>query len=134
MLHAHKNNTPYALNQSTVEELRLAIDEKFSFVVQLYLKDTRTRLETIAESITCEGKADIITRMAHSIRSASAQLGADQLADLANTMETTTRTQGNAAAPEELLALLKQMQMSFQDVEMFLGNLCAEQDRPMKSI
>jgi CheY-like chemotaxis protein/signal transduction histidine kinase len=74
------------LNTRTVEELRELMQEKFEAIIQTYMRDTPIRFKTMRDAITASD-AEQLYRAAHSLKSASASLGANGLSELARQLE-----------------------------------------------
>ncbi|MGD8234679.1 MAG: response regulator [Chromatiales bacterium] len=74
------------LDTRTVEELRELMQEKFVPIIQTYMRDTPIRFKTMREAITASD-AEQLYRAAHSLKSASASLGANGLSELARQLE-----------------------------------------------
>jgi CheY-like chemotaxis protein/HPt (histidine-containing phosphotransfer) domain-containing protein len=74
------------LNTRTVEELRELMQEKFVPILQTYMRDAPIRFKTMREAITASD-AEQLYRAAHSLKSASASLGANGLSEFARQLE-----------------------------------------------
>ena len=85
-------------------------------VLQAYLADTPTHLRTIKSAID-SGSTVQIRKAAHSLKSSSANVGADALAQRCREMEQLGRNDTTAGAA----ALLDDMERSFQAVRQALG-------------
>jgi signal transduction histidine kinase/DNA-binding response OmpR family regulator len=85
-------------------------------VLQAYLEDTPTHLQTIAQAIA-NGNASQMRKAAHSLKSSSANVGADALARRCKELEQLGRNDTTAGAA----ALLVEMERSFQAARQALG-------------
>jgi response regulator RpfG family c-di-GMP phosphodiesterase len=81
-------------------EVRELLGTKFANSIQLYLGDTANRIATIAQLVNDSMAAEKVMLNAHSIKSASAHMGAVRFAAIASTMEMQARAalDGVAAA------------------------------------
>ncbi len=77
---------PTHLNTRTVEELRELMQENFEPILQTYMRDTPIRFKTMRDAITASD-AEQLYRAAHSLKSASASLGANGLSEFARQLE-----------------------------------------------
>ena len=77
---------PMHLHTRTIEELRELMQEKFEAIIQTYMRDTPIRFKTMRDAITAND-AEQLYRAAHSLKSASASLGASCLSELARQLE-----------------------------------------------
>ncbi|MFS2007527.1 response regulator [Duganella sp. CT11-25] len=85
-------------------------------VLQAFLEDTPTHLQTIRQAIA-SGNAVQMRKAAHSLKSSSANVGADALAQRAKELELLGRNNTTAGAA----ALLAEMERSFQAARQALG-------------
>ncbi len=90
-----------AVDLQIVQELRELLEDGFSELVQVYLKDAPTHLARISTSIPA-GDANSLREAAHSLKSSSANLGAIGLSELARTLEAIGR-EGRTEGARELL-------------------------------
>ena len=74
------------LDTRTVGELRELMQEKFVPIIQTYMRDTPIRFKTMRDAITASD-AEQLYRAAHSLKSASASLGANGLSEFARQLE-----------------------------------------------
>ncbi len=74
------------LDKRTVEELRELMQEKFQAIIETYMRDAPIRFKTMRDAITASD-AEKLYRAAHSLKSASASLGAINLSGLARQLE-----------------------------------------------
>ena len=77
---------PVHLDTRTVEELRELMQEKFRAIIETYMRDTPIRFKTMRDAITA-GNPEQLYRAAHSLKAASASLGANGLSELARQLE-----------------------------------------------
>lgn len=108
-------------NQEALEEVKAALGEKFSSVLQLYLRDTRTRLGDIERALGDGKDISKVAISAHSIRSASAHMGATRMAEVATSME---HTAGHVTEHHKLPQLFTQMKEVFAETEKVYEPLC----------
>jgi HPt (histidine-containing phosphotransfer) domain-containing protein len=74
------------LDTRTIEELRELMQEKFQAIIETYMRDAPIRFKTMRDAITASD-AEKLYRAAHSLKSASASLGAINLSGLAKQLE-----------------------------------------------
>ncbi|USX19136.1 response regulator [Oxalobacteraceae bacterium OTU3REALA1] len=108
------------INRQALENIRALSasngDALLERVLQAYLEDTPTHLRTIKAAID-SGSTVQIRKAAHSLKSSSANVGADALAQRCREMEQLGRNDTTAGAA----ALLDDMERSFQAVRQALG-------------
>jgi len=108
------------INRHALENIRALSasngDALLERVLQAYLEDTPTHLRTIKSAID-SGSTVQIRKAAHSLKSSSANVGADALAQRCREMEQLGRNDTTAGAA----ALLDDMERSFQAVRQALG-------------
>ena len=78
-----------ALDLGVIDGLRASVEGDTAFVIELieaYLTDSATQLDAI-ESAVAAGDAEAVVRPAHTLKSASATLGAMALSVAARTLE-----------------------------------------------
>ncbi|MEB3219201.1 MAG: response regulator [Nostocales cyanobacterium 94392] len=90
-----------ALNQMAGDNAKEFIAE----LVDSYLEDANLRMETIGMAIT-QDNAALLFQAAHTLKSASANVGANKLADLCQKLEEISR-KGSTDGTAEILTLLK---------------------------
>jgi len=116
-----------AFDHRTLRHLRGSLGDKFAPFITVYRQDTARRLDSIEQALQTDGKRDPIIINAHSIRSASASLGATQLAELAATMESAA---GQEATTTTALAdQLQVMRRAFAATERILESVNQTKDR-----
>jgi len=74
------------LDTRTIEELRELMQEKFQAIIETYMRDAPIRFKTMRDAITASD-AEKLYRAAHSLKSASASLGAIDLSGFAMQLE-----------------------------------------------
>ena len=82
-----------ALDMGVIEGLRASVEGDTAFVIELidaFLADSATQLQAIDIAVTA-GDPEAVVRPAHTLKSASATLGAMQLSAAAGTLETAGR-------------------------------------------
>jgi two-component system sensor histidine kinase/response regulator len=108
------------INRQALENIRALSasngDALLERVLQAYLEDTPAHLRTIRAAID-SGSTVQIRKAAHSLKSSSANVGADALAQRCREMEQLGRNDTTAGAA----ALLDEMERSFQAVRQALG-------------
>ena len=94
-----------ALDIEALDGLRASVEGDTAFVIELidaFLADSALQLTAI-ESAVAAGDADALIRPAHTLKSASATLGATRLSATARTLETAGRA-GEVGEPDALAA------------------------------
>ena len=108
------------INRQALENIRALSavhgDALLERVLQAYLDDTPTHLQTLRQAIA-SGNTSQVRKAAHSLKSSSANVGADVLAQRCKEMEQLARNDTTAGAA----ALLVDMDRSFQAVRQALG-------------
>ncbi|WEF35477.1 response regulator [Pseudoduganella chitinolytica] len=108
-----------ALNRRALDAIRALSADKgealLQRVIEAFVADTPTHLQTLRAALTDANTAGL-RRAAHSLKSASANVGADSLAQLCKDMEQLGRNDSTAGAP----ALLAGMEREFHAVRLAL--------------
>ena len=95
-----------AIDRAVAEELREVMGDDFRALVKVFLEDAPSHVAQL-EAAALAADLDAMAGPAHSLKSASANLGASVLSDLARIIETGAR-KGQLAAPELRVARLAQ--------------------------
>jgi signal transduction histidine kinase/CheY-like chemotaxis protein/HPt (histidine-containing phosphotransfer) domain-containing protein len=81
---------PPSIDRGVFDELLEVMGDEFAALVKVYLEDTPKNLRILAEAAK-RGDTDGMVAPAHSLKSTSANLGANRLSDLAKKIETNSR-------------------------------------------
>lgn len=113
------NRNKDGLDEIVLAEVREFTGDKFSSILQMYLKDTEKNIETIlSNNTTADMKADV-RRAAHSMKSSSLHLGASALSEIAAEIEDYFAPGGEErstrTAVDEALAKLRPVFVSTQE-------------------
>ena len=95
------------LDMNVIAELRDVMGEQFGLLCERYIADTGQRLEAMTAAVAARD-ADTLRAQAHSLKGASANLGALGLADLCLAMEQLAKA-GSWETAEGQLQALQQM-------------------------
>lgn len=95
------------LDMNVVAELRDVMGEQFGFLCERYIADAGQRLEAMAAAVAAKD-VDTLRAQAHSLKGASANLGALGLADMCLAMEQLAKTGSWEAAEGQLQELQRE--------------------------
>jgi HPt (histidine-containing phosphotransfer) domain-containing protein len=117
------------LNETVLDELRSSVQGDRAFVVDLvetYLSDGEAHVADV-EAAMAAADASALVRPAHTLKSSSATVGAEQLAGLARGLEMAGRSGSlDAAAGEQVASLREAWREAAQALRAWIGH---EQDR-----
>lgn len=99
------------LDSTIISELKEIMGEDLEMLLSTYVEDTQQKIEQLKLEIN-EDNADSIRRTAHSIKGSSKNVGATELADWCQQMETAARD-GDLQDADSQLA---NIEISFQNV------------------
>jgi HPt (histidine-containing phosphotransfer) domain-containing protein len=113
---------PSVLDPQAIENLRAldpdGNDEFLREIVGIFLEDTPLRINDLDQSALANDPARFV-RAAHSIKGSSANIGANALRTVAETLEHQSRTQGLA----HVAALIAQVKAEFSRTQIALSEL-----------
>lgn len=114
----HDDGTPVldAARISTLRDLDSGDGELLRLLVDEYANDTRAQLDTLHAALA-EGDPHAVERAAHTVKGASANIGATRLAELCRELEAL----GRAAALGSGRELLERIETEFESVRHALG-------------
>ena len=75
-----------SLNLELFEELRILLNDNFSYLIDTYISDTTKRVEQLNAAIETENWDEVRT-IAHVMKSSSANIGALELSDISQQIE-----------------------------------------------
>jgi HPt (histidine-containing phosphotransfer) domain-containing protein len=90
--------------------------EVFPTLVDTYLAETRTRVDTLEEHFDT-GALDVVERHAHDIKSCAGTLGAEAVRDHAARLEHAARDSDDAVVREELPKVLHAARVAYPAIE-----------------
>lgn len=99
--------TPDVLDAATLADLEDIMGDELCALVTAYLKDGDTRLKALREAADRDDAAEV-GKLAHSLKSASANLGAQPLATEAKGVEQDARS-GTLRDPSARVAVLERL-------------------------
>jgi len=109
------NATPNTLDDQVLRQLRDEIGQGFERMVRFYLEDSPVQIQQLALALTTND-ARQVRELAHSLKGASRNLGADKLAAVAKQLEDA----GEQHSLENSEALLRQLREEYQFIEQLL--------------
>ena len=92
------------LDQALLAELRALMEDDFGTLLEAYLADSERRLLEVADAWAA-GDFDALRRSAHSLKGASSNLGANELAGRCQTLEHLARDEITDAVPAAMAAV-----------------------------
>jgi len=107
------------LDNSVFSEIRTVMNGQLSSYVSLFLKDVKTKIESIAK-ILDDGENEKVVIPAHIIKSSSRLMGGMRLSAIAAEME--KKAAAKSLADEDLQELYSQMQLSFIELKRQLSD------------
>lgn len=111
-------NSNSILNQSTIDQTKAIMNDKFSMMIEFFLEDTNTYINTIEEGVKIKN-VEMIIAPSHTIKSSASQLGADKLSILAKEMEQLSINiyEGKSSDFERIVILFEDLKYAFLEVE-----------------
>jgi len=106
------------LDEAPLEELRALMEDAFADLLEAYLVDSERRLFELAESWEA-GDLEALRRSAHSLKGASSNIGAPELAARCGRLEHLARDQDIDGVPEAL----EQVRVELREVRDALASL-----------
>lgn len=106
------------LDQAMLAELRALMEDEFPTLLEAYLADSERRLLEASDAWAA-GDFDALRRSVHSLKGASSNLGATELAGRCQTLEHLARDQVADGVPEALDAVtaeLREVQAALRSV------------------
>jgi HPt (histidine-containing phosphotransfer) domain-containing protein len=103
-------------------------DEVLAGVLERYLEDSPKLLQTMAQAVAQKQAADL-GRAAHSLKSTSAMLGAKNLSQLCQELETMSLTacaNTYAVSLASLVAMVSQVKTEYEKVQTTLQQKCQQ--------
>ncbi len=91
--------------RETIEQLKELLGSDFALLVSAFDQDNRVHLNSL-EGLISSGDHQQVSREAHSIKGASSNLGALELADLCQQLESSAK-QGDLSRASDLLEKIK---------------------------
>lgn len=91
--------------KETIEQLKQLLGDEFSVLVNAFEQDNRQHLESIEQLIE-DDDAEQVSRQVHSIKGASSNLGAIELASVCQQLEAQAKA-GDLSNAKELLAQIR---------------------------
>lgn len=110
------NDKPH-LDEEALAELKDVMEEEFDVLIQAYLADSRSRIESLEQALS-EYNPDIFAKTAHSFKGSSINIGAPRLGQVCFEAEKL----GKAGALEQAPAVLEQIYTEFREVQQRLEN------------
>lgn len=92
------------LDQALLAELKALMEDEFGTLVEAYLADSEQRLLEVADAWAADD-LDTLRRSAHSLKGASSNLGAIELAGRCQTLEHLARDEITDAVPAAMAAV-----------------------------
>lgn len=130
----HSRGSEQHINAVILEDLLEAIGDGFSPMIALFLEDTPEKLRLLRDAIMHE-ESEYVEQLAHAVKGAARNIGADRLAHLAKSLEETGGTEG----VDDQLAVVKRAFEEFDEVKAVLeheiqpGKERASSKKPVKS-
>jgi len=98
-------------------EMKYIMGNQFDYAVQLYLNDTQFNLDNLKRQVTQDRMPEDIILLGHSLKSASAYMGAVKLAHLSRKLELQARSAADShASIKTLQPLVQEIDQAFTEV------------------
>jgi two-component system, sensor histidine kinase and response regulator len=110
------NSTISSLNLSILDNLKIAMEDDFEELIHAYIKSSQSNIDELCAAFEKQDNKTM-QRMAHSLKSASANLGASLLSTQAEILEKDCRD--NSSIPDSQLLTIKD---EFEKVTKLLEN------------
>ncbi len=112
------------INLSSVEDARTIMQDKFPLMIEYFLEDAATYINSIDEGLAAND-AEKVQAPAHTIKSSAAQIGADKVSDLAKQIECMAKDimNSNSQDFQEISSLCKKLKEAFAETEPELKKL-----------
>lgn len=114
------NDKPH-LDEEALAELQDVMEGEFDVLVQTYIGDSSERIARLKAALNADD-IDGFTKMAHSLKGSSINIGAPHLGELCEKAEMA----GKAHKPDQMPALLKAIDVEFKAVSGRLQSLVKE--------
>ncbi len=99
-----RSETSQVLDLQQVEELRDVLEDEFSAVIEAYLKDAERKVESVVAAADTQD-AEALRHAAHSLKGSCRNVGARQLAESCQVIESLAYDDQLEDVPPALLAL-----------------------------
>jgi HPt (histidine-containing phosphotransfer) domain-containing protein len=100
------------LDVATMQETKSVMRDKFPKMVEYFLEDIGTYIDTISRAVA-EGKMEAIIPPAHTAKSSSRQMGAMRMSAIAKAIELTAREAADANAMPTIAGLLPALEDAY---------------------
>ena len=101
---AGRSDSTQVLDLQQVEELRDVLEDEFSAVIEAYLKDAERKVESVVAAADTQD-AEALRHAAHSLKGSCRNVGARQLAESCQVIESLAYEEQLDDVPMALLAL-----------------------------
>jgi len=106
-----------SINLTILDELKVLMEDDFSFLIETYINDSDERIRALEDSIS-SCNSEQIREIAHSFKGSSANLGAQPLADKCFKLELMGR-ESSLSGVEDAFSELK---AEYQEVRAFMSS------------
>ena len=106
------------LDEEALAELQDVMEDEFEVLIQTYLADSRTRLDSLRQALEA-GDVDAFAKTAHSFKGSCINIGAPRLGELCRNAEKIGQSESLAEAPP----VLEEIESEFQRVTEAFGAL-----------
>lgn len=106
------------LDESALAELKEVMEGDFDTLVQTFLTDSRSRIQTLREALG-QGDEEQIVKTAHSFKGSCINMGAPQLSDYCSQVEQAGKV-GDLSGMDSRLSVIER---EFEEVEQRLARL-----------
>lgn len=93
------------INFTTLDEMKSVMGDVFIQLIPTYLEQSDEMI-TEMSGLFASGDMDTLERHAHSMKSSSLNVGAENLSEIARELEDTTRSKGNTDTINELIGAI----------------------------
>ena len=118
---ANSNVSEHVLDEAVLREVKEFMGDKFSSVLQMYLRDAQNHLDIIFKGATDSESLSNVMRAAHSLKSASAHIGAGAVSKLASELEASARAAMDKGTMVETATVHAQLVVAFDDTKKALA-------------
>lgn len=109
---------PHVIHQSTFDNLKQLMGKNFLLILKEYLRTAEAFMVQI-QAANSNQDIEELARVAHPLKSSSAQIGAVAVRDIAGRIEDTARTKGDFGQFPEMV---KELEQSFDELKVSLSS------------
>jgi len=112
------NSNGHTIDQSVLDDAKEVMGDKMSMIIEYFLEDSQTYMRDIDTALPANDFETIAAR-AHTLKSSSREMGANQVSEIARELEETARVAKDGTAPDcrKVTALVEDLKISYVAAE-----------------